>query len=1455
MKKNLHFSIFFKYCIIVLFLVTAFVQAQTSINSTPVTTAIVGSSYSSPITAVTNTNNPISFSTVGTLPSFLTLGTGGSSQGVQIGNSTIANASAVASDTNGNYYVVQFSSNSIFKVTSGGVITPWATKTQSGVAVYGGAVVVGDYLYVGYRNNSNMQGGIMRYDITSSSPVGVDVVPPGAATFFNLTYRNGFIYAGDYSRSKIIKVDLNNSYAVSDVVNVPQASGCAFDSAGNMYITSPDGMKLWKYTTSGQLINTGLTFSNYPFDVEIDAYDNVYVGTRDQGIRKYTSDLSSYVTINNSVGTYIWGISFGSTGILSWAITNQNKAYQLQTGATISGTPAIGDIGTYNITTTATDGTTSNQQTYTLSVYGPATLGIFTDVTKYTTDSTFNLTDPTSNSPGTFTYTSSNTAVATISGNTVTIQGAGSATITATQAANGLYLQTTKALMLTVTAPTSSITTSATSLSAMSTCTGTPSAENSFTISGSNLTASVIASAPADFEVSLTSGSGYTSSVTIPASGTLSTTTVYLRLSSTATAGAKSGNITLASTGATSQSVAVTGTVTALPVAPTSITTINYCQGVSATALTATATSGNTLKWYTVATGGIGSTTAITPTTSTSGTINYYVSQVNSSGCEGPRTEIAVSTSPLAAVGLATTAASSVCSGSTTTISLASNSGSIQWQQLMGSTWNDITGETSTTLITPSITQGTSFRAKVSSGSCTAVYSNIINIALSTPPLAAGYGLDFDGSNDLITIPNSSTYNYTTSSAFTIEAWVKINASATSINTIVGKKTPGGGSSGYAFYINSWGTSDRKVVFETTTGTFVSTTSISNNTWTHVAVSVASGGTATIYINGVASGTGNITIPSNSNTLNIGAFGNNNYFYFNGSLDEVRVWDVAKSATELNNYKNTDVTGASNLALYYKFNEGTGSIVNDKSTNLNNGSLVNFALAGSTSNWVSSNFQDTAVITGNSRMCIGSTTSLTHAVSGGTWTSASTNVATIDPSTGVVTGVAVGTSVINYNYTYNGCTFSDTFTLTVNVLPVAPTAITTINYCQGSTASALIATATSGNTLKWYTVATGGSGSTTAITPTTSTSGAINYYVSQVNSSGCESSRTTITVAVNTSPVISGNTTVGKGEIITLTATTTPANSNVWVSSNPAVATVSSLGVVSGLTLGTASITYTNSNGCSVSSIITVVNGATQLPVLTSPSSNTTGATTLQVNYTLPETPLAGSVRLLFTPISGGSPIIWTMNNNTAANFAYVVGNNPTTISNVVSGAALAFTTYNITISYQDAYANPVASVTNNNIQTLAPPSITLPQTNFTGAANINFNPFTIQNSGGPSTYTISPALPNGLILNTVTGEISGRPTAPLTNTSFTITASNAAGTTTISFRLFIDQDTDGDGILNAVDTDDDGDGILDVNDAFPLNRLEWTDTDHDGIGNNADTDDDNDGILDTCEFQIMAPI
>ena len=60
--------------------------------------------------------------------------------------------------------------------------------------------------------------------------------------------------------------------------------------------------------------------------------------------------------------------------------------------------------------------------------------------------------------------------------------------------------------------------------------------------------------------------------------------------------------------------------------------------------------------------------------------------------------------------------------------------------------------------------------------------------------------------------------------------------------------------------------------------------------------------------------------------------------------------------------------------------------------------------------------------------------------------------------------------------------------------------------------------------------------------------------------------------------------------------------------------------------------------------------------------------------------------------------------------------------------------------------------------------------------------------------------------------------------------------------------DTDGDGIGNNGDTDDDGDGTLDTADAFPLDATEDTDTDGDGTGNNADTDDDGDGYSDVDE-------
>ena len=82
----------------------------------------------------------------------------------------------------------------------------------------------------------------------------------------------------------------------------------------------------------------------------------------------------------------------------------------------------------------------------------PPTIGTFSAVNKNYGDSAFNLTAPTSNSTGAFSYSISNTSIANVSGSTVTLVGAGITTITAKQAANGAYSAGSTSASLTVSA-------------------------------------------------------------------------------------------------------------------------------------------------------------------------------------------------------------------------------------------------------------------------------------------------------------------------------------------------------------------------------------------------------------------------------------------------------------------------------------------------------------------------------------------------------------------------------------------------------------------------------------------------------------------------------------------------------------------------------------------------------------------------------------------------------------------------------------------------------------------------------------------------------------------------------------------------------------------------------------------------------------------------------------------
>ncbi|MFD1631491.1 MBG domain-containing protein [Pseudopedobacter beijingensis] len=104
------------------------------------------------------------------------------------------------------------------------------------------------------------------------------------------------------------------------------------------------------------------------------------------------------------------------------------------------------------------------------------------------------------------------------------------------------------------------------SLNSFSTCAGTASAVQSFTVSGSNLTANLVITPPAGYEIS-ENAINYSPSISkTPLSGTVSNSTVYVRLKSDAT-GTPSGNIAVSSTGATTKNIAVSGTVKTTPTA------------------------------------------------------------------------------------------------------------------------------------------------------------------------------------------------------------------------------------------------------------------------------------------------------------------------------------------------------------------------------------------------------------------------------------------------------------------------------------------------------------------------------------------------------------------------------------------------------------------------------------------------------------------------------------------------------------------------------------------------------------------------------------------------------------------------------------------------------------------------------------------------------------------------
>lgn len=222
-------------------------------------------------------------------------------------------------------------------------------------------------------------------------------------------------------------------------------------------------------------------------------------------------------------------------------------------------------------------------------------------------------------------------------------------------------------------------------------------------------------------------------------------------------------------------------------------------------------------------------------------------------------------------------------------------------------------------------------------------------------------GLHFDGTNDYINITRPVSDN------FTIEFWVKTTQTpASGTQWYNGSLIIDGEVSGVTndFGIGLNGT---KLAFGIGNPDYsiISNAVINDGTWKHVAVTrTKSSGVISIYINGVfdISGTStNVNSLTAPTTLRMGG-PQNIGVYFNGTLDDIRIWNYVRTAQQISGSMNTEMLGSeTGLVAYYNFNQGKPNVSNTGVTTLfnetsslttYNGTLTNFALSGTSSNWV-----------------------------------------------------------------------------------------------------------------------------------------------------------------------------------------------------------------------------------------------------------------------------------------------------------------------------------------------------------------------------------------------------------------------------------------------------------------------------------------------------------------------
>jgi hypothetical protein len=393
----------------------------------------------------------------------------------------------------------------------------------------------------------------------------------------------------------------------------------------------------------------------------------------------------------------------------------------------------------------------------------------------------------------------------------------------------------------------------------------------------------------------------------------------------------------------------------------------------------------------------------------------------------------------------------------------------------------------------------------------------------------------------------------------------------------------------------------------------------------------------------------------------------------------------------------------------------------------------------------------------------------------------------LNTSTGVISGTPTAIATIaSYTVTATNVTGSGSCTITITVNPIAPNisySPSTATYTVGTAITALTPTNTGGSSTNWAigpALPAGLSFNTTTgqITGTpTVTSSATTYSISADNDGGTSVTYVTISCVNPTLPAISytpsTNTYIVGTAIAPLTPTNTGGAANSYSINTPLPAGLSfntTTGVISGTPTSTSSattytITATNAAGSTNTTVTLTVNN--QAPNISyTPSTNT---------YSV------GATITSLTPANtGGAATSWSINTALPAGLSF------DTSTGIISGTPTAISatkTYTITASNVTGSSSTTVTITVNNSK----PNISYSPGTVSYAVGGTITPAMPTNTGGAaSSWSISGTLPTGLSFDTGTGIISGTPTAVFSTSTFTIKATNSAGSSSTNLIITV---------------------------------------------------------------------